>query len=213
AGRATHRRPPRLAAHVQAGLDGPPLPRSPGHAGGDLPARDRRSRGARLWTHGRASGSRADLGRLSAVDALRVLDPPGDLPLRARGRPRGALSLDRSRRAPRPPQRSSPAGHAPFGQRAGLVPVPGRVLAHARAADRVRRRHGVPHRLPRLRHDALLPAPRAAALAARALAARAPHAPPLPGPRARLRHQCSVLGQGVRHAGAAGRAGRRRGGV
>ena len=39
--------------------------------------------------------------------------------------------------------------------------------------------------LPRLRHDALLPAPPRRHVALRAAAARAPHAPPLPGPHAR----------------------------
>ncbi|CAA9492401.1 MAG: Sphingolipid (R)-alpha-hydroxylase FAH1 (no EC), partial [uncultured Solirubrobacterales bacterium] len=198
---------------VQAGLDGSPLPRPPGRPGGDLPARDRRPRRARLRPHGRAPGARSHRGRLPAVDALGVLDPPGDLPLRARGRPRRALSLDRPRRPPRSPQRSAPAGHAAFGQRAGLVALPRRLLARARTAQRARRRHRVPHRLPGLRHDALLPAPRAAAHATRPLVARAAHATPLPGPRTRLRHQRALLGQGVRHAGAAGATGERRGRV
>src|SRR4026209_2057654 len=41
-------------------------------------------------------------GRLPVVDAGRVLDPPRDLPLRARGGDRRAAALDGPRRPPRP---------------------------------------------------------------------------------------------------------------
>ena len=64
---------------------------------------------------------------------------------------------------------------------------------------RARARRGLLRRLPGLRHDPLLPAPLPPARAAGQDAARAPHAPPLPGRHARLRDQRALLGRGVRH--------------
>ena len=56
-------------------------------------------------------------------------------------------------------------------------------------------------RLSVLRHAALPHAPSPPAHGAGQAHARAAHAPPLPGPRARLRSQRPVLGSRVRHAG------------
>jgi hypothetical protein len=50
-----------------------------------------------------------------------------------------------------------------------------------------------------VRHDALLPASLPSPRAARPHAARTPHAPPLPGRHARLRHQRALLGRGLPH--------------
>ena len=77
-------------------------------------------------------------------------------------------------------------------------------LVLARAGRR--RRDGVHRRLPgglsRLRHGPLRGAPPRAAHGGRPQAARAAHAPPLPGRRARLRRQRAVLGPRVRHRAA-----------
>ena len=57
-------------------------------------------------------------------------------------------------------------------------------------------------RLPALRHDPLLPAPFPPARRLGQDAARAPHAPPLPGRHARLRDQRALLGRGLQHLAA-----------
>ena len=75
----------------------------------------------------------------------------------------------------------------------------GAVLARAGRRSGVRVRRGLPRRLSGLRHDPLPPAPPHAATRLGQLAAGAAHAPPLPGRRARLRHQRAVLGSRVRH--------------
>src|SRR5205823_3720722 len=68
---------------------------------------------------------------------------------------------------------------------------------------RLRRRLGrqrrLPDRLPELRHDPLLRAPRQAARTDRPQAARAAHAPPLRGRHERLWRQRAVLGPRLRH--------------
>ena len=88
----------------------------------------------------------------------------------------------------------------PVGQRAAGARVLRRVLARARAR-RTRSAFGAGFlaRLPRLRHGPLPRAPPHAAHARSGAAARAAHAPPLPGRRARLRRQRAVLGPRVRH--------------
>ena len=102
------------------------------------------------WTHLRLGGR-----GLVLLDAHRVLDAPGGLPLRAREGLRGAPALDHPRRPSRPPQRSDAPGHAAVGEH----PAGHRVLPALRLLARGRPRPGLrvrlPARVPRLRHDAL----------------------------------------------------------
>src|SRR4051812_46657476 len=145
--------------------------------------------------------------RLRVLDALRVLDPPRGLPLRARGGLRRAAPLDHPRRAPRPPERPAAPRDAAVRLRAALDALLRGVLARARHPALVRVRGRVPRGLPRLRHDPLPPAPPQAEDADGQAAARAPHAPPLPGRHDRLRYQRPVLGLGLRDALAEGEQG------
>ncbi len=91
-----------------------------------------------------------------------------------------------------PPAVSVPLGAAVF----GLLYL----IFGSRYAPAHRRR--LLRRLPGVRHDPLLPAPLPPARTARADAARAAHAPSLPGRHARLRDQRALLGRGVPHLAA-----------
>ena len=147
-----------------------------------------------------ARGHRPARGRLRLLDAHRVLAAPRGLPLRARGRHRRAAPLHHPRRPPRPPERPDAPGHAALGQRAAGAALLRPVRAGARHPRRAPVRGRLPLGLPDLRHDAL---PRASPQAAHAPgppAARAAHAPPLPGRHEGLRRERPVLGLRLPHA-------------
>src|SRR4051812_46078183 len=126
-GRAPYRAAQGLTPDVRLGPARQAVAGPPGGAGRDLPAGDRsaarfgcqRGRGERAWS------SRIVRRWISAVDPERVLDPPRDLPLRARGGLRRAAPLDHPRRAPRPSERSAAARDAALGEPAALVSFPG----------------------------------------------------------------------------------------
>ena len=121
------RRPQRASAGLTAApavADARPLhARAPGRARAALPPGGGGPRRLRDRGHERRHAARLGGRGLRPMDVDRVLDPQGDLPLRARGRARCALPLDRPRRAPRPPERSAPAGDAAVGLRAAVNAV------------------------------------------------------------------------------------------
>src|SRR5207253_10686848 len=96
---------------------------------------------------------------------------------------------------PRPPQRPASPRDAAGGERSdrrARVRGPVRDLWPSLRAGA---RRGLLRGLPRLRPDALLPAPLPSARADRADTAGAPHAPSLPGRDVRLRYLGAVLGR------------------
>ena len=163
-------------------LAGRPLARPPGGARAALRAGDParvRNRG-RPAGPGRRAGRRA--GRLRGLDADRVLAAPPGLPLRARGRPRGAAALDHPRRPPRPSQRPDAAGHAAVGQRAAGPGFLGLFVAGRRRGVGGGRRSAAssPATWPTTCSTST-PTTTSPQTRAGAPAARAAHAPPLPG--------------------------------
>ena len=168
----------------------------PVRAGADLRARNRRAGGVGPVRSQRAASMfGAGHWRLCAVDAVRVLAAPDRLPLRARGRARSAHALDHPRRPPRPPERPAAPGDAAGRERAaGGARVRGCSICSSESDYAPGARRGLLRRLPRLRHDPLLPAPLPPARPPRADAARAPHAPPLPGRHARASGSAPLTG-------------------
>ena len=141
--------------------------------------------------------ARARLRRLLRVDAVRVLAAPRRVPLRARGGVRREAALDDPRGPPRPPERPAAARDAAGRQHPARGRRGRRDLPRGGVGPCAGRRGRLPGRLPDLRRDPLRAAPPHAVVAAREAAARAPHAPPLPGRRQGLRDQRALLGRGL----------------